>query len=170
MRNAIALIAAIISFASILPYIRDVNKGNTHPNMVSWLTWCMLNMINTVAALSVGSNGASKWGVCSSHRFRHTACPAPRCKQIFCFRYCMSGTRSRGNRRMEANRSTSSRGPDRGMYRFSRSPAHMAARLDRAVCRNVARICDRRRDGCRDALYNCKLQLRIASVPVPGRH
>jgi len=55
MRNAIALIAAIISFASILPYIRDVNKGNTHPNMVSWLTWCMLNMLNTVAALSVGA-------------------------------------------------------------------------------------------------------------------
>lgn len=55
MRNAIALIAAIVSFSGILPYIRDINKGKTHPNMVSWITWCLLNTINTVAALSTGA-------------------------------------------------------------------------------------------------------------------
>lgn len=55
MRNSIALIAAIISFGSILPYIRDVHKGNTHPNMVSWATWCLLNLVNTTAAISTGA-------------------------------------------------------------------------------------------------------------------
>jgi hypothetical protein len=55
MRNAVALIAALISFSSILPYVRDVRRGKTRPNMVSWLTWCLLNLINTFAAISVGA-------------------------------------------------------------------------------------------------------------------
>ena len=55
MRNAIALACGLISFASIIPYVRDVLKGKTHPNLVSWLTWCMLNLINTTAAISTGA-------------------------------------------------------------------------------------------------------------------
>jgi len=54
-RNAIALIAALVSFSGIFPYIRDVLKGKTHPNLVSWATWCLLNLINTAAALSTGA-------------------------------------------------------------------------------------------------------------------
>jgi hypothetical protein len=54
-RNVIALIAALASFSGIFPYIRDVIKGKTHPNLVSWATWCLLNLINTAAALSTGA-------------------------------------------------------------------------------------------------------------------
>src|ERR1700751_2126688 len=54
-RNAIALIAALVSFSGIFPYIRDVLRGKTHPNLVSWATWCLLNLINTAAALSTGA-------------------------------------------------------------------------------------------------------------------
>jgi hypothetical protein len=45
MRDAIALTASLISFSGVLPYVRDVLRGKTHPNMVSWLTWCLLNLI-----------------------------------------------------------------------------------------------------------------------------
>jgi hypothetical protein len=55
MRNAIALVAGLISFTSILPYVKDVLRGKTHPNLVSWLTWCILNLINTTAAISTGA-------------------------------------------------------------------------------------------------------------------
>jgi hypothetical protein len=55
MRDAIALVAGLISFSGILPYVRDVLKGKTHPNLVSWITWCMLNLINTTAAISTGA-------------------------------------------------------------------------------------------------------------------
>jgi hypothetical protein len=55
MRDAVALLAGIISFSGIFPYVRDVLKGKTHPNLVSWLTWCILNLINTVAAVSTGA-------------------------------------------------------------------------------------------------------------------
>lgn len=52
MRNAIALLAGIISFASALPYIYDTAKGKTHPNVVTWFTWTLLNLINTVVAIN----------------------------------------------------------------------------------------------------------------------
>ncbi len=55
MRNDVAIIAALISFSGIFPYVSDVLKGKTHPNIVSWATWCLLNLINTAAAISVGA-------------------------------------------------------------------------------------------------------------------
>lgn len=52
--NTLALIAGIISFASALPYIIDVARGKTHPNIVTWLTWSILNLINTATTLAAG--------------------------------------------------------------------------------------------------------------------
>jgi len=55
MRNVIALLAGIISFTSALPYIYDTARGKTHPNVVTWLTWTLLNAINTIAAIRTGN-------------------------------------------------------------------------------------------------------------------
>lgn len=55
MRNAIALLAGIISFASAFPYIIDTAKGKTHPNVVTWFTWTLLNLINSIVAISSGA-------------------------------------------------------------------------------------------------------------------
>ena len=55
MRNAIALIAAIISSAGAIPYIIDTIKGKTHPNIVTWVTYALINGINAVVALNAGA-------------------------------------------------------------------------------------------------------------------
>jgi hypothetical protein len=52
MRNTIAILAAVITFLSILPYIRDILRGTTHPNIVSWFTWTLITAIATAAAFS----------------------------------------------------------------------------------------------------------------------
>jgi hypothetical protein len=52
--NTLALIAGLISFGSALPYIIDVARGKTHPNVVTWLTWSILNLINTATTWSAG--------------------------------------------------------------------------------------------------------------------
>jgi hypothetical protein len=169
MRNAIALIAGIISFASILPYIRDVNKGKTHPNMVSWLTWCILNLINTIAALSTGAtqtallSGASALATGSvtllalSHGIKKYTV-----FDIVCQVLALSG--------IVAWRLTGQPGRlNCGVHRSSCRSAHMAARLGCTVFRNLGRICYCRRYSRIDSLYNRKIQLRVASVSNPGR-
>lgn len=55
MRNDIAFIAAAISLVSAIPYIIDTLKSKTHPNLVSWFTWTLLNGINAAAAWSTGA-------------------------------------------------------------------------------------------------------------------
>jgi hypothetical protein len=55
MHNDIAIFAGIISVMAALPYILDTIKGKTHPNVVSWFTWTLINVINTAAAFSSGA-------------------------------------------------------------------------------------------------------------------
>jgi hypothetical protein len=55
MRNDLAIIAGVISVLSAFPYIIDTIKGKTHPNLVSWFTWTLLNGINAAAAWSSGA-------------------------------------------------------------------------------------------------------------------
>lgn len=55
MHNAAALTASIISLTSALPYIVDTVRGKTHPNVVSWFTWSLVNIISTTAAISTGA-------------------------------------------------------------------------------------------------------------------
>jgi hypothetical protein len=56
MRNAVALIAGLVAVFSTLPYIRDTLKGKTKPNIVTWLTWCLLNTITAFAAYAAHAN------------------------------------------------------------------------------------------------------------------
>lgn len=51
----IAYIAAAIMVGGMVPYILDIIKGKTQPNLVSWITWTLLTCIGTFAALSEGA-------------------------------------------------------------------------------------------------------------------
>lgn len=55
MRDFIIFAAAMVFVGSVIPYVRDTLKDKTHPNIVTWFTWMLLNIINVAAALSVGA-------------------------------------------------------------------------------------------------------------------
>lgn len=55
MRQLLLFFAAIISTAGALPYIIDILKNKTHPNIVSWGTWTLLNAISAAAAYGSGA-------------------------------------------------------------------------------------------------------------------
>lgn len=46
----------MLSIGSIAPYVRDILKGKTKPNITTWLTWTILSAIATAAALGAGEN------------------------------------------------------------------------------------------------------------------
>lgn len=49
MKNILLIAASIITVASVIPYLRDILRGTTKPNIVSWITWTLLTAIATVA-------------------------------------------------------------------------------------------------------------------------
>ena len=55
MRSDLAFVAGCIAIAGAIPYILDTLKGKTHPNIITWFTWTLLNTINAVAAQSSGA-------------------------------------------------------------------------------------------------------------------
>lgn len=70
MHNTLALVSGLIAILAALPYIRDVLRGKTRPNVVTWFTWSLLNIITAVAALSGGAVQtaifAAATGLCTS--------------------------------------------------------------------------------------------------------
>lgn len=52
MKDLFLIIAAIVTVGSVLPYARDIFKGTTKPNIVSWITWTLLTGIATVAEIA----------------------------------------------------------------------------------------------------------------------
>ncbi len=50
MKDALAVIAALIAMFSTVPYLIDIVKGKTKPNIVSWFTWTLLTGIAAAAA------------------------------------------------------------------------------------------------------------------------
>ena len=54
MRNVLAFLGAILTIVALIPYILDVIKKKTKPNIVSWFTWTLLTSIATAAAFSAG--------------------------------------------------------------------------------------------------------------------
>jgi hypothetical protein len=55
MRELLSISAGVLAVVSSLPYILNTAKGKTHPNLVTWLTWTIINGINTVLAWKVGA-------------------------------------------------------------------------------------------------------------------
>jgi len=54
MQNALAVAGALISSSGAIPYILDIVRGKTHPNLVSWVTYSLVNVVSGFAALSAG--------------------------------------------------------------------------------------------------------------------
>ncbi len=68
MKNALAIIGVLLGFLSLTPYLIDVIKKRTKPNIVSWITWTMLSGVATVAAFVAGQPKAA------SLTFAYTIC------------------------------------------------------------------------------------------------
>lgn len=54
MRELLAITGAVIAMLSTVPYLVDIVRGKTKPNIVTWLTWTMLTSISGAAALAAG--------------------------------------------------------------------------------------------------------------------
>jgi hypothetical protein len=52
MHNLLALLSGVVAIFAAFPYIRDTLQHKTRPNVVTWFTWSLLNLITAIAALS----------------------------------------------------------------------------------------------------------------------
>lgn len=52
MKTDLLLIAGLLTPLGYVPYITDIIKNKTHPNLVTWFTWTLVAVINTTAAIS----------------------------------------------------------------------------------------------------------------------
>lgn len=52
MKDILAIAAALLATLSTLPYLIDIVRQKTKPNIVSWLTWTVLTAIATAAAFA----------------------------------------------------------------------------------------------------------------------
>lgn len=52
MKEIFLVLATVITVAGVIPYCIDILKEKTKPNLVSWITWTLLTLIATAAALS----------------------------------------------------------------------------------------------------------------------
>lgn len=55
MREILSLTAGLLAIVSSLPYIINTARGKTQPNLVTWLTWTIINTINAILAWQVGA-------------------------------------------------------------------------------------------------------------------
>lgn len=66
MREALTLVAGIIIVVSPIPYVIDILRDRTRPNMVTWVTWSLINGINTAAAFSAGAWQTGVYGLAAT--------------------------------------------------------------------------------------------------------
>lgn len=59
MKTTFLVISIVLTIMSAVPYIRDILRGTTKPNLVSWITWSLLTGVATAAAISAGENVAA---------------------------------------------------------------------------------------------------------------
>jgi hypothetical protein len=52
----LALAAAIISFSSLIPYVRDILRGTTRPNTITWGLWFFIQLIAIAAQVHEGAS------------------------------------------------------------------------------------------------------------------
>jgi len=52
MKELIAFTAGILAMLAIIPYVIDIIRRKTKPNIVSWLTWTLLLAIGTAGAFA----------------------------------------------------------------------------------------------------------------------
>lgn len=59
MKFIFLILASVITITGTIPYLIDILKGKTKPNLVSWITWTLLTGIATSAAISAGEHVAA---------------------------------------------------------------------------------------------------------------
>jgi hypothetical protein len=52
MRILFLVFATTITVGAVIPYVRDILKGSTKPNIVSWITWTLITGIATAAEIA----------------------------------------------------------------------------------------------------------------------
>ncbi len=52
----LGIVAGVISFGAIIPYIKDIVYGTTRPNVVSYILWTVLLLISILAQISAGAS------------------------------------------------------------------------------------------------------------------
>lgn len=53
---ALAALAGVISFSSLIPYVRDIVHGTTRPNAITWFLWLFIQLIAIAAQLHEGAS------------------------------------------------------------------------------------------------------------------
>jgi hypothetical protein len=59
VKELVALLGAALAAVSTVPYLIDIVRGKTKPNIVTWVTWTMLTVIAGSAALAAGEPKAA---------------------------------------------------------------------------------------------------------------
>jgi len=54
----LVLLGAVVSLYGIARYIRDIFRGQTRPNLVTWVLWAMAPLVASAAAISTGARWA----------------------------------------------------------------------------------------------------------------
>lgn len=54
--HQLVVVSVLVSFAGAAVYVRDMIRGRTKPNRVSWFLWGIVPVISAVASLSVGAD------------------------------------------------------------------------------------------------------------------
>lgn len=55
-RMGLGLVAGLIAFAAVIPYIRDTLRGTTRPNIVTWSLWTLNGIILSSAQYAAGAS------------------------------------------------------------------------------------------------------------------
>jgi D-alanyl-lipoteichoic acid acyltransferase DltB (MBOAT superfamily) len=59
VKEFLAIFAAALAAVSTFPYLVDIVRRKTKPNIVTWLTWTILTLISGLAALAAGEPRAA---------------------------------------------------------------------------------------------------------------
>jgi hypothetical protein len=59
MKDILLVLSGLITVAAVVPYLRDIVRGKTRPNLVSWITWTLLTGLATAAIISTGDYRAA---------------------------------------------------------------------------------------------------------------
>lgn len=59
MKTIFLVLSVLITLVAVVPYLRDILKGTTKPNLVSWITWSLLTGVATIAEFAAGEHVAA---------------------------------------------------------------------------------------------------------------
>lgn len=54
MKDLLLIASSLVTIAAVFPYIRDILRQKTKPNIASWITWTLLFIVATIAELASG--------------------------------------------------------------------------------------------------------------------